>query len=804
MIRRVTAATVLWAFLAGIGALIVARARFTTDLSAFLPQHPTATQRLLVDQLRAGLASRLIIVAIAGGDPQQRAGASTAVAATLRTDPQFLSVSNGDPAAQERDRQYLFEHRYLLSDAVTAEHFTVPGLRQAIQDTLDLLASPAGLLVKALLARDPTGEMVHIVETFSGGSQPRTLNGVWVSHDGRQALLLAQTRAAGSDTDAQERATVAIRHAFSQAGQTTAAGTLRLQMSGPGVFSVAARANIKHEVVRLSLISTALIGALLLGVYRSVPALILGLVPVASGALAGVAAVALGFGVVHGITLGFGVTLIGEAVDYSIYLFIQSRVPGATGSVGGSVSSRPLWPTITLGVLTSVCGFAALLPSGFPGVAQLGLYSISGLIAAALVTRFVLPGWLPRKFAVRDLTPLGLRVAAALQAMPRAAVAAVVLIVPAAAALILLLHRGPIWNTELAALSPVPAADQQLDAQLRGELGAPDVRYLVVVSGADAETVLRAAERLEATLQQLVDDRALGGFESPARYLPSRATQRARQAALPPSPQLQERLQVALKELPIRAERLSPFVQDVEATRSGGLLDRKELAGTAWAAALDSMLIESGQGWTALLPLRATPAATTAASDIDVAKISAAIAKASASEPGADVQVLDLKREADALYADYLSQIVRLALIGFAAIALLLLLVLRSLPRLLRVLVPLVLAVVVVAAALVLSGHTLTILHVIGMLLIVAVGSNYALFFDRRASDRLAEAVPLTLASLLVANAATVLGFGVLASSSVPVLTALGSTVAPGALLALLFSALLAGTLPLPAQRPSN
>jgi predicted exporter len=79
----------------------------------------------------------------------------------------------------------------------------------------------------------------------------------------------------------------------------------------------------------------------------------------------------------------------------------------------------------------------------------------------------------------------------------------------------------------------------------------------------------------------------------------------------------------------------------------------------------------------------------------------------------------------------------------------------------------------------------------IGLLLIVAVGSNYALFFDHTARAEAAR-VPRTLASLVVANVATVVGFGVLAFSSVPVLQALGSTVAPGALLALLLSAALA------------
>ena len=62
----------------------------------------------------------------------------------------------------------------------------------------------------------------------------------------------------------------------------------------------------------------------------------------------------------------------------------------------------------------------------------------------------------------------------------------------------------------------------------------------------------------------------------------------------------------------------------------------------------------------------------------------------------------------------------------------------------------------------------------------------------RSAADSDRTALPLTLASLLIANACTVIGFGVLAFARVPVLSALGATVAPGTLLALLFAALLA------------
>jgi predicted exporter len=212
----------------------------------------------------------------------------------------------------------------------------------------------------------------------------------------------------------------------------------------------------------------------------------------------------------------------------------------------------------------------------------------------------------------------------------------------------------------------------------------------------------------------------------------------------------------------------------------------QELQGSALGAALDGLMMHRPGQWSALLPLHAANPGTLP-SPADLQKVSAAVEHAA---PG-QALLLDLKGESDALYSEYLSEALRLSAAGFAAIVVLLLVTLRSPARVARVVTPLLLAVLTVAAAILVSGRSLTILHLIGMLLIVAVGSNYALFFDRSAADGDRLIAPVTVASVLVANAATVLGFGVLSFSSVPVLTALGSTVAPGALLALVFAATL-------------
>jgi predicted exporter len=797
-------------------AVVISRTTFTADLSAFLPRSPSAGQRVLVDQLRDGLVSRLILVGIEGGDPASRATLSRTVAAALRGDAQFASVNNGEPVSEAGDQQFIYAHRYVLSPAVTPQRFSVDGLHQALGDSLDLLGSSAGMFSKDLLPHDPTGEVATLVNRLDSGAQPSSQDGVWASRDGKRAVLVVQTAGAGSDTDAQARAMAAVQHAFDSATRALPnPASYHLLMTGPGVFSVETRDNIKHDVARLSALSLVLIVALLLVVYRSPLTLVLGLLPVLSGVAAGLAAVSLAFGTVHGITLGFGTTLIGEAVDYSIYLFVQSsrtQTRGTAVFAAGSSSVRgdtalsewiaTYWPTIRLGVLTSICGFASMLFSGFPGLVQLGLYSIAGLTSAALVTRFVLPHLRGARFAIRDVAPLGARLANITAAAPRLRWLLVALLLASIATLAF--HREHVWSHELSALSPVSKQSLALDESLRADVGAPDVRYLVMISGASREAVLEGAEKVSTQLQPLVDKGVLAGYESPALYLPSVAAQRARLASLPPADVLTARMReaVANQSISVKPEAFAPFIAEVQAARQQPLLQRADLRGTSMALAVDALLTERAGRWSAMLSLRAPDnaprsahnAAHLSAADepsLDADTIRAAVA--SAQVP--DALFVDMKAEADRLYINYVREDIHLSLAGLGAIVVLLLIALRSPQAVVRTLAPLIAAVLVVCAGLALAGEQLTILHLIGMLLIVAVGSNYALFFNkpnRGSSGGVPSIEPQTLVSLLIANLATVAGFGLLAMAHVPLLKAFGLTVGPGAILALLFSAILA------------
>jgi predicted exporter len=759
---------------------ITARAHYVADLSAFLPSAPSPEQAVLLDQLRSGVAARLVLVGIEGSTLQARTKASLQLAAALRQSGEFESVHNGDNSQFEATGKFLFEHRYLLSPAVDAQRFSTEGIRTAIDETTSLLGTPAGSMIKPLILRDPTGETVRMAEAMLPAQSPRSEGGVWVSHDAARAVLLATTRADGADLDAQERSLQLVRTSFAP----LQAQGLRLIVSGAGTFAVSSRTQIKTEVERLAIAGgVAIVGLMLLAFGGSLRTLFTATLPVASGVLAGIAAVSLAFGNVHGITLGFGTTLIGEAVDYAIYYLIQARPAVGSGASPGSGSqrwTRENWPTVRLGLLTSLCGFAALVFSGFPGLAQLGVFSIAGLSAAALTTRCVFPVLAPNGAPGLGLRRhLGRFTGACAAVLPRVRWPLAALTLAAAIALALLPSA---WRGDLSSLNPVGAAAMQLDADLRTDLGASDASTLVAVSASDEASALAGAEAAGTRLDQLVADGALQGYESPARLLPSPATQSARRAALPEANVLAARLAEATVDGPLSAARLGGFLSDVQATRSLPLLDRAALRNTPLASALDAMLVpgEGSRPWRALLSLQA------GAEPIDVPRLRSALANV----PGA--QVVNIRSELNSLYTRYLHQAILQALLGALAVCVLLALHQRSLARLVRVVLPVASALLLVLAGLSLAGVALGILHLVGLLLMVAIGSNYALFFDQIRVDferAGRHADNDTLASLALANLTAVVSFGLLAWSSIPALRAIGLVVAPGILLSLLLAA---------------
>ena len=232
---RLLAALAWLALLAVAGWWLAQHLSFSTDLRRFLPDPRTPEQTLLIEELGEGPGSRLLLVALSGDDAETLAAQSQAMQATLSADARFAFVANGGSLGLDAIPERLRPYRYLLSPTLDAQPLDVDYLREELQARVQDLGSPAADLVEPLLPSDPTLETLRLAEGWLPPHAPQTRHDAWFDAAGRQALLLAETRAPGFDPDGQRQAVDAIRAAFEAARGD---GASQLEISGPGAFSV--------------------------------------------------------------------------------------------------------------------------------------------------------------------------------------------------------------------------------------------------------------------------------------------------------------------------------------------------------------------------------------------------------------------------------------------------------------------------------------------------------------------------------------------------------------------------------------
>lgn len=748
--------------------ITLAHTRVTSELTEFLPPGADATEQVLLEQVRQGATARIILLALYDAPYDKLAHASTTLAQALRETDLFTQVNNGALSSWSvRDRQLLFEHRYLLSPQTGGSRFTTEALHASLQERLQALVSPLGVLEKRTLPRDPTGELQSVLQVWTGTEAPVRPPEIWFTADGSKALLMAQTRAPAFALDAQAAALARIEQEVARLGEEPLP---KLLLSGPAVFAVEARETIRSELALLSTLAIASLALFLLAVYRSPVLLLLTAVPLATGMLTAIACVRLTFGSIHGITLAFGITIIGVAMDYPIHLFSHTHA--------GEPSERALtriWPTLRLGILTTVLGYTAMVFSGFPGVSQLGVFAVTGLFGAAAVTRWVLPVLAPAGSRTLHWPGLSLSTLIALLRRWRW----LPLLVLVLGIIYVASEHRPLWGTDLASLSPIPAQRRALDQELRAAMGAPDVRQLLIVTGADPEQVLQQSERLASALQDLVDRGELAGFDAASRYLPSVRAQRDRQAALPSADVLETRLRDAMRGLPFRPGLFAPFIADVAVAKSANPLVLADFRDTGLELRLQALLFAQSGQWVGLIPLRGVA---------DDVKLRAWVTQLN--DPG--VRYVDLKQGANSLVNLYRDKALLSLTWGAGAIVVVLWLGLRSLGGVLRVLLPVTAAVTGVVTVLSAVAQPLSMFHLVALLLVVGVGLDYGLFFNRIAEDDTER--ERTTRALAICGISTALVFGLLSFSQTPVLHAIGSTVAIGVILCFLLAAVFAPT----------
>lgn len=762
----------------GGAALYVSSAlRITGDFTPFVGGDDQPAIAAVSRALADGEPARHILLRVGGSNLETALEASHRLEARLLTHPEILSVRSGPPPGLREAFLDLYSPRSLLflSDRPHqefAETISQRGLGAAARRLRQRLAGPSGLWIAQLAPSDPLlslHDAVDRLRELQMGSLQIT-GGRFVTQDGRWAVLFVTTRHSPFDLARQSPLQDFIAASLADLDRIFN-GSLRLEQASLHRFAVASARRARRDASLLTAASAVGMSVTFLLILGSFRLLLVALVPVAAGALIGCTATLLAFGEVHWLTLVFGSTLIGVCIDYPIHL-ISHHVLLAVREPFESL--RRVWPALCMGAATTVGGFAILTLSTFPGIREMGFFSGTGVLGGLLATRWLVPALLSERASAG---PLGRRlffVLASRRFHPRAAM----LLVATCAILCLLGLTRLTWQDDVYALNvSIDPAWLVEEARVRETVSGVDVGRVVIAIGKTDEEALRNNDAVALRLAEARRANELTGFRSLHALLWSESLQKRNWDAIVASEGLADSLDAALVQEGFRKEVFQPFRRSL-AGRPPAPLRWRDLAMSPLASVVQPFRIEVGDKVAILTFLRGTR---------DLRALAARLADLEG------VHVLDQREILRAGYRRYRQRTVPLVGAGVLVIAVIAAIRYRR-PRLALIAVaPAVLAAGTTLSLLTWFGFALNLVHLLGVLLVMGFGVDYAIFLleGRGNSDEKGA----TLVALVAACISTVFSFGLLALSGFPVLRALGLSIGTGVLLSLILAPALLGLL---------
>lgn len=793
--------------LTAMGVFCAARLRVTNDVTRFLGAASEDELVRVSRRLAESDLNRMLVLTIRGDTAEAALAAAGGMAERLHGHPEVARIESGPPEGVDEALRALYLPRALLflSDRPEEElpaRLSDEGLAEAVDALLAQLRLPSAALVKALAPRDPLlafwGVVRRLEAVRAGGLDVR--DGRYLTPDG-EAALFVESRRSAFDTPAQRRLQEAVEAAFAAEQQAAAAagrGALRLERAGVAPIALASEASVRRDVSRISLLSTAGIVLLFIGLFRSVRALALGLATLAAGVLSGLTANLLLFGEVHGITLAFGSALMGVCIDYTTHLVNHhaldpgAAAPGEAGRLGGVVTLRRIGYGLVLGALTTAAGFGGLLTTSFPGIREIATFGVVGVLAALLTTCFLVAPLLP---ATRRPAGLHVRLAAAagalldgLRARRRALVA---LPLGALALCALGLPRVEFEDSPKRLYAEDPALAAERD-RVRERVSRADGARFVVALGPDTETALRRNDAAALRLEAAVAAGELGGYRSLHALLWSAKLQAENAAGLAARADLAGRLEAALAEAGFRPEAFAEGLAAL-AEPAPAPLTLEDVLATPLGELAGRLVIQGEDGVMILTLLR----------DVrDGAGLAARLGDLEG------VRYFDQERFLAGVWGSYRGQVLRLLAVGVLAMLSVVAARYRRPRDVLAAFAPALLAALTTVAVLALLGDSLHLLHLVALLLVLGTGADYGIFLVETARHPAGAGRGLgsTLLGIAIACSTTCLAFALLALSEQPVLRAIGLTIGLGVSSSLILAPttlILTGAAPAAAEEPS-
>ncbi len=500
----------------------------------------------------------------------------------------------------------------------------------------------------------------------------------------------------------------------------------------------------RGEVSTIGIGSILLIISLLLLTFFSIRPILMVVLAVGYGMFTGFVLVHTIFGGIHLLTIVFGASLIGVAVDYAFHYLVSDGI--------GAGKLKTVFPAITLGLLSSIIGYLALLTTPFPGLQQMAIFCISGLVAAYLTVVLLYPS-----IKLNNNIPINiLNLCQLFLIFGKSTIAKVLwraaLILPLVA---LIIASNYNQDNDIRSLQPENVYLSNQEEILKNILKMPASNQFYLVTSSNQQSLLRKLEETSKSLDKLVQEGIIDGYKSISQWLPSIERQKKNIALyqnLYASPSLEKLISFGL----VDVDTSSRLNDEVETANNNYLTVNKWLDSPYGKRSSHLWLGNVNGSYATIIALEGINELQQLLS-IDENSI-----------------FIDKVSKVSELFAVYQAYTWQLLLIAVALIFLVLIFRYNFLKAMLLISSP-VIAISIAVLGIALLGEQINLFNTLALFLVLGIGIDYGLFFAEAGKAR-AE----TLLAVVLSALTTIFSFGLLAMSETSAIHAFGLTMLLG------------------------
>ncbi|GLR70743.1 MMPL family transporter [Agaribacter marinus] len=732
---------------------------FDSSIMSLLPH---SQQIPLVQQATEQSSSRFskrVLLLVSGDDQKQLL---EAVEQTAKLAQDIVYIDNVqyqvDANALDNFEEEMFGYRFVTLDKDLQTRLAQNDTSALVQESVSNVLSPVG--VRADLVSDPFGFFIKL-----GLRQTSDLN-IQVEHsylkvtgaDKPTYMLLLNLNDSPFSLDVQDT----IMRFLSSLDETLSKGNIELSISGMIVHAAAGARQAKNEISTIGIGSLLGVLVLLLFVFRRVKPLLLVFVPLSVGILNAISGALLIFGELHLITIAFGAGLVGVSIDYSLHYLCERQQSSNSNTLKRIVSG------LSLGLFSSVMAYSVQLFAPFPGIQQMAVFSIIGLVSSWLSVVLILPMF-TRKDSLSEL-PLAEVLSRYTNFLPRVAGNAKLTFFLGACAcigVVTILMGKSVSDIRLLQTSPPELMAQEKHIQTL--LGSTNNTQFLLFTGHSIQDVLRKEEAILPAISAKVENGDLPKFQSLSQHVPSIDTQKAQFSLV--NALYDQQLSTFYGMLGID-QAFSNKAYNALKAQASNFIRPEQWANLAISDGWRDLLVSTKEASSASM-LRFTQPLN----EEQVTMIQRIVSTQN------DILYVDQVKDISDLMAEYAAQVSRLII--FAYLLLSGVLLLRYKAAFVSIALPTFMATIIALAAVTFIAGGINMFHLLASILVLGIGLDMGIFMHE--SDHEGH----TWLAVSLSSLTSLLAFGLLALSATPVLYHFGITVLIGLTLVWLITALM-------------